>query len=902
MNIRTSILSLIITLIAFALPENVTGQGVSVTGTITVVGKDTNGKQTEEGVQGAPVFYFSTKESAQDFKKKYKNLRDKTIDPADGARYVLTEVNGVFECEMISGSYILFYHPEDKNNPVMRGPVNESNKVFNEKFQTGGILITPVEVKAKKIAPPGIKQGRTRVFGDTISWTCNFYLPEGYSSENSRLIIQPYAVSCQDESDTVAYLRPIIMEGEKYHILQNKRKDYEYDPKDPLHEFYDSTFVLTKDSLRFTKVVTFKRPDAQKLYFCPAKILLEDYTHVLWNNFKDETVFGSCEVITPFKFLEFKLKSSGIPLERTEFYEPPSTKFRKIDKKLHLQFDKGKATLKADSINEHLIQQLAEELISYKTRLASVEITGTASPDGGYKGNYELARKRADAALRRVLSYVSGNHFQRNINEPKVYTWTDVADSLLAQGYEEESAKLREAATTYGEYDKHAYNVATNFSIFKDVVEPILEKQRVMICSYNYTNNSALTPEEAVHSWYNDPEYKEGGTQSFSNGDYFNLLTLIEDSTEQRKIVERAYKEITKQSGFHWFAFPAYIANRKAMYALEDGIIDTTILKPFIDFSSGCNIKKQISFNNTDRYVVNRPQLLVNQALFYLKAGKLGHSEFLINKLPESAEIKREISYYYDMINYVMHFDDPNLTDEERRKGGIGLDFVMRTSKVNRAVLKSELHKELGLDRLDVLQYIDSLPDSNSKKWYLKGMILSEYAGKEEEFIVKTQKEVINLYEALLQGLTPDNLTADNVHKYRLLTNEEDMNVPMDKSNDLYLLVDKFNELTQSDEKPKDKKTENDAPHFLAYFQKSFDMNPKYKEHYSHEGNISKIIFKKFPYKKEEADKYREKFDILVPDFGKEAQSVTTTENKESTDMPETALPTENNEPTEGEE
>ena len=840
---------------------------VTVTGSVTLSGKDVNGNVSEEKVQGVIIFYFSTKESAQDFMKKFKNASNLKLDGTEGAHKVETNSSGEFSCEMIVGSYLLFYHPEQKNNPRLRGPVTQSNNRFDEKFQTEGKIIPPININAKSIVPPGIKTGRTRVFGDTISWTCNFYLPEGYANKESRLIIQPYAVSCQDETDTVAYLKPIVMEGEEYHTLQDKRKDYGYNPNDPLHDFYDPTHVLSKDSLRITKVITFKRPDAQKLYFCPARTLLEDYTHILWQNDKDEAVFGSCEVITPFKFLEFKLKSSEIPLTREEFYEVPSTKFRKVDRNLQLRFDKGRATFTSDSINDLTMLALAEELNSYKKNLVEVRIIGTASPDGGLAINQRLAKQRADAALNRVRSYVSGNHFQRK-SESKVYTWKEVSDSLQLLGYTEESAKLREAADKFGDYDNRAYAVAKAFSIFSDVVEPILEKQRAMVCSYNYTNNSALTPEEAVHSWFNDPEYQEKGSQRFSNGDYFNLLTLIKDSTEQRKIVERAYREITKVTGFQHHAFSAYIANRMAVYALADGIIDTTVLKPFIDLETAkSDVKKQISFYNTDRWTVNRSQILVNQGLMYLKAGKLGHSEFLINKLPASAEIKREIKYYYDMINYIMHFDDPNTTEEEKRNGHIGLNFVMKSSKINEAVLKSELTKELEIDRLVALTYVDSLPDSNPKKWYLKGMLLSEYAGKEEEFIAKTQKDVINLYEAMLQGLTPDDLTAENVDNYRLLTKDEDMDVPFDKSNDLQLLVNKFNELKGPEEKPVEKKKENKTPHFLAYFQQSFDMAPKYKEYYSHEGNIERVVFKKHPYKKEEAEVYRDKFRELVPNF-----------------------------------
>lgn len=891
-SIRIFSLSLLLTLITFALPETAMGQFIQVTGNIVIKGKgkdkDNNPKDIEIPQAATDFFFFYTKEAAQDFTKKFPNIiGGYKLDGTEGAHRVTSGDDGEFAFETLEGSYMVLYHPESKDKPKIEGPITQKNNIFKIKFDNGGGFITPtVHVTPPSVDSITIGGGKTRMYGDIITWNCKFHIPKGYCSDKTRIIVQPYAVSCQDETDIVAYLLPTVMEGNKYHTLQDKRKAYNYKENDPLHVFWDSTFILKKDApINYSKVITFKRPD-QRIYFCPAQIQIEDYTHIIWSR---EGVFGTCNISTPFKFLEFKLKSSNIPLDKNEFYEVPSTKFRKVDRKLQLQFDKGKATFKADSINELLIQQLAEELISYKSRLATVEITGTASPDGGFKRNYDLARKRADAALRRVLSYVSGNHFQRNINEPKVYTWFDVADSLSAQGYNEESTRLREAATTYGEYDNRTYAVAKGFSIFKDVVEPILEKQRVMICSYNYTNNSALSPEEAVQCWYNDPEYKEGGKQRFSNGDYFNLLTLITDSTEQRKIVERAYKEITKQSGFQWSAFPAYIANRKAIYALEDGIIDTMVLKPFIDFQRRCDMDIQISANNSNKWRVNRSQILINQALFYLKAGKLEYSKFLIDKLPESAEIKREISYYFDMINYVMNFDDPALTDEEKTRGNIGINFVMKTSKVNNAVLKSELFEELEIDPLTVLPHIDLLPDTNPKKWYLKGMLLSKYAGIEDATFASANKEIINLYEAMTNGLTPNDLTKDNITNYRALTEKEEDLVPPDKLNTYYNLLRKFDELI-AESSNKEAVPKNDTPHFLAYFQKSFDLNPEYKEYYSHEGNIEKGIFDKFPYKKEEADKYREKFNILVPDFGKEKTVVSPADS-----ILQESSPTENN-------
>lgn len=53
------------------------------------------------------------------------------------------------------------------------------------------------------------------------------------------------------------------------------------------------------------------------------------------------------------------------------------------------------------------------------------------------------------------------------------------------------------------------------------------------------------------------------------------------------------------------------------------------------------------------------------------------------------------------------------------------------------------------------------------------------------------------------------------------------------------------------------------TPFFLAYFQHSFDLEPKYKSLYANEGNVSDDIREKYPYDDDKADAYRRKFDML---------------------------------------
>ncbi len=315
--------------------------------------------------------------------------------------------------------------------------------------------------------------------------------------------------------------------------------------------------------------------------------------------------------------------------------------------------------------------------------------------------------------------------------------------------------------------------------LYESVVVPILENQRVMICSYQYTNDAALTPEEAVDYWYNNPQYKEGNLEhKFSNGDYFNMLTLITDSTEQRKIVERAYREMVSGSGYQTNAFNAYIANRKAIYMLEDGLVDTEILKPFIDtLKNTCDRKEYINLDYGEEYwIINRKQLVANQALMYLKENDLDKSRTLISMLPNSESIKTEIGKYYDLIDYIMNLENTKYPENDRKRGEEALNAIRMKKDMNSVVLNSELYSYFGLEPLEVMtKYVDSLPDDNPKKWYFKGMLLSrfDFVGHEEDFLAKADTNRISIVKAYQNGLRAENLTIENLRKYRAVTIDE---------------------------------------------------------------------------------------------------------------------------------
>ncbi len=732
-----------------------------------------------------------------------------------------------------------------------------------ETTKTDKNIFSEIVVTAKRKVIRDYFPRRRRSYTDSIVFNLSFSLPENDANNRSRIVIRPYLMSCEDDTEPVAVLEPIVIEGEKYKASR----------KDTLHKYVDSNLRISKETSVIHKTIAFKRPDSRKMYYCAANIVCKDKKHIIWSNKNEEIVFGPCYVLSPFKFVEYKVDNhyTNIPLDKEEFYEPPRIQPRDVTRNLWLSFVVGKAEFSSDSINKITLEKLASEIKANHKMLVSLTIIGTSSPEGDSQLNKNLVERRVG----HVLSYIKSctnlkNEYYTTSVETKLYTWLDVADSLMNRGYEIEATRIRDLATAKGEYSRDVYIAAKAMNIYASVITSILANMRRLTCSYRYITNSPLSVEEAAETWLTrNPDYLPGGTKRFSNGDYFNMLTIISDSVEQRRVVERAYKEITSRPGFKINAFAAYLANRMAIYKIQDGVIDTTLLEPFIDiYDDRCDAMKLVSIDNQERYKVNRNQIVANQALMYLKLGKLGYACMLLDKLPGHLGVKDEITKYADMINLVNYWEDPDLPDDERTKGGEALDYVMEKSSLNKAVLTAELHEELGIERMQAFQTVDSLmSDNDARKWYLMGMLISEHAGKEDEIY----KNGISLADAYMKGLRADSLTANNVVLYRKLTSEEDMNLPEDLAigeDGVYFieLCDRFdalmNQITSDDEKARIQATK-DIPYFLAYMQHAFDLNPDLMKYYFREGNIPVMVHKKYPYNKKDAAKYREKFKMI---------------------------------------
>lgn len=709
-----------------------------------------------------------------------------------GINWKTSSSNGIFSAMLMTGMGVLFIADDDMEVTEVKAGKADYKVTINMKHSLGGVL---VDGKFKNTKPtmkkvPGLDNGFE------VSFNVNLDLPAGYTTKNSRLIIQPMAIDCLTD-DTVAYLKPIVFESAKYHALQDRRMDYDYMDNDPLAKGYTSAVVLEQDKpFYYDTTVVYRKFDKDKTYKGSYTCVLEDYHHIIWHAGEGT---GSCLSFRPFKFMNFGVASAQLPLS-TEFQQTPEENFQTIPRNLKLKFEVGKDVLSSDSLNQVELDKLIRELKSYGNRLMQVKISGSSSPEGSLQLNQTLAQKRASAALNLIRRYLSRD-IRVGTEAPKVYTWEDVLKEVEALGDSTRTAMVKNVIAN--SQDNEVYGILNKLPFYESTILPILENQRIMKCSYVYETQHVMDADEVVAAYYENKDKLMKGEKDFSDGDYFNLFASIKDSTELDNITVLAYKHIVKQPGYINLKFAPYAANRMALLNIRKGTPDPRVLAPFIDYSvKRIDLKRRIDDFNSR--IVNRSEMLINQAVTYFQEQKLDTASYILDWLPKTEatqKLRMFVTFSYNYIPYIQG----SLPEDKVAATKDAEAYVLNSNDENKAIIFTELHGQLNKTREECERWVDKMSDSNAKKWYLKGILWADEANK-------AQGEDTDIFN-------DDAGNADDGSR---------------------------------------------IPDFLAYFQHSFDLEPKYKRLYFNEGNVSDEVRKKYRYKKKNIAAYRERFKQLV--------------------------------------
>lgn len=742
-----------------------------------------------------------------------------------GINWKLSQTNGTFKLSVIEGQGILIFADQMK---AYAFEIKKGKTKYSEVIVFDQTLREVVKVGKHQNLNPTMKKVPGMDTGFETRFNINLILPKGYTTSDSRLIVQPLAIDCQTE-DTIAYLKPIVYEGNDYHRLQIRRMGYDYYKNDPVAIGYSTSQQLQNEkAFGFDTTVVFRKPDKDKTYKGAYFCVLEDYHHIVWDNGGEGT--GSCLAFRPFKFLDFSVAAAEMPLSE-EFREAAESNFENVPRDLSLTFEVGTDVLTKDSTNTEELRKLLEELRSYGEKLWNVKVQGASSPEGSYATNKTLADKRALMAVKLLRSKLPSDIRVTQL-ESRVCTWNDVLSEVEQQGNAEVTEMVRNVITNNKETE--VFGILKGLPFYETTLAPILQSQRIMKCSYTYERDHVMTPQEAVQDYYtNKRDYISGKRDRYSDGDYYNLFATVKDSLELDTITMLAYKHMLKQPGYKNLKFSPYIANRMALLNIRRGTPDPNVLRPFIDYS----IKRIDQTRYIDQFTtrtINRHEILINQAVNYFQEQKLDTASYIMEwlpKTPTTEKIRMFITFSRNYIRYISGECNEQETAEVKQAE----TYVLNSNQENRAIIFSELHAQLNKTRQDAEEWVDRMPDTSAKKWYLKGILWSDEAGK----------------EPAVDGSTDD---------FTELTSVEEMELQQRDPAKYQEYLSKLDDHLAS----KSAALQDKTPYFLAYFQRSFDIEPKYKKLYYNEGNVSDEVRKKYPYKKKDVEAYRRKFKALI--------------------------------------
>lgn len=319
---------------------------------------------------------------------------------------------------------------------------------------------------------------------------------------------------------------------------------------------------------------------------------------------------------------------------------------------------------------------------------------------------------------------------QQLSSDYKVYTWSDVADSLENRGMKAQANEIRGIIESIGEKNDVAlFRTIQKLPYYgSDTIQTILTNQRMMQCSYSYIIERVFTSEEVVDEWHNNKRDYLQGKKHFSSGDFYNLFSNIQDSTDVDSITILAYKELKKNPTWFVDRLSPYILNQMQRLQQRLGMADTLMLKPYLRTDPSDSIGIEV-FKNFEGIPVklNRRDLLLTQAMSYYQMQKFSDALSIFEWLKSENKTLPGMERLENFMN-IRSLYGKELTAEQEVKLKRAKDYVLSLSDENKAILYTEIPEWSTPQEAE--DYVDLLDDNNPKKWYLKGILWSRKANE----------------------------------------------------------------------------------------------------------------------------------------------------------------------------
>lgn len=707
---RQCLTILLLTLQLFALPlgaqemKRVTGHIVDKT-----TGKPIDLKQVSVSVYG-----FNTVAQAEDVKKQMDGDENTFVAPDAQA---FPDDNGYYEITIPETGALIF---KADMKPAVLEKVNYRLEI-NVKIEMGNYIrtstITAVRDQVGVLDPQGDIEGNWLKARSTIA------LPENSGKTNARMIVQPILIDGVTK-DTLRYLKPTVMDGQEYRVTQLRRMNYNAD-NDPLNRWLSpDTLTSAAQIVNWADTIYLENPS--KNYQVKGIIQLEDYNLPY---FKKEYFLASSRLRRPLRFLEYSMEP--YMLDPEQYRERAKREKRNTAGNMSLNFMVGKAQLAADDEEgrrqiDSVKSVLLDIIHGEGSQLKEFHITGTASPDGPYASNMNLAKKRMEYALNQIVSVLPKNVRDRvyMTTTATVAPWTAVAELLEADSLMVEAKAIRDIVSNNPGTPDRQWGKIRALPYYRSLIVNYLPRLRSVRYQYGYEIFRELTPEEILERYRNDEDYRSG-RKRFALYEYWHLFQLVKEPDELEKLYKRAYDESIEANGRPWIL----AANSLAASYIARGVADTTLLRNFIDLQTPVVDYHLMKMNGNGYDIVNPEAVVANQMIMYVMTNNFRKAGQLTNILPDNDKNRLVRAYALCLGGY---YKGGNTPDQRRRAREV-FETVSESSPLNKVVLCLAMNTKT----YDTLaeEAMSALPSDSALTDYLWAVIYGRKGARTQDFM-----------------------------------------------------------------------------------------------------------------------------------------------------------------------
>lgn len=707
---RQCLTILLLALQLFALPlgaqemKRVTGHIVDKT-----TGKPIDLKQVSVSVYG-----FNTVAQAEDVKKQMDSDENTFVAPDAQA---FPDDNGYYEITIPETGALIF---KADMKPAVLEKVNYRLEI-NVKIEMGNYIrtstITAVRDQVGVLDPQGDIEGNWLKARSTIA------LPENSGKTNARMIVQPILIDGVTK-DTLRYLKPTVMDGQEYRVTQLRRMNYNAD-NDPLNRWLSpDTLTSAAQIVNWADTIYLENPS--KNYQVKGIIQLEDYNLPY---FKKEYFLASSRLRRPLRFLEYSMEP--YMLDPEQYRERAKREKRNTAGNMSLNFMVGKAQLAADDEEgrrqiDSVKSVLLDIIHGEGSQLKEFHITGTASPDGPYAGNLNLAKKRMEYALNQIVSVLPKNVRDRvyMTTTATVAPWTAVAELLEADSLMVEAKAIRDIVSNNPGTPDRQWGKIRALPYYRSLIVNYLPRLRSVRYQYGYEIFRELTPEEILERYRNDEDYRSG-RKKFALYEYWHLFQLVKEPEELEKLYKRAYDESIEANGRPWIL----AANSLAASYIARGVADTTILRDFIDLQTPVVNYHLMRMNGNGYEIVNPEAVVANQMIMYVMTNNFRKAGQLTNILPDNDRNRLVRAFALCLGGYYKGGNTP----EQRRRAREVFETVSESSPLNKVVLCLAMNTKT-YDSL-AEEAMSALPGDSALTDYLWAVIYGRKGARTQDFM-----------------------------------------------------------------------------------------------------------------------------------------------------------------------